>query len=133
MASSSNIASNPKTRTSISLTNKIKILDRLSSGQTAAAVGREFSLNESTIRTIKRNESRIRKSVLNSTDCTAQRSVYIRDALMDKMERGLLVWIEDNAQKRIPLSMEMITQKALRLYGILQQNEPSSSKSKGTR
>ncbi|XP_058826784.1 tigger transposable element-derived protein 2-like [Topomyia yanbarensis] len=111
------MASNPpKTRKSLTLKDKIKILDSLASGQTAAAVGRKFALNESTIRTVKRNEARIRNSV------TGQEAKDSRDIVMDKMEKALLIWIEDNAQKRIPLNMEQILEKALRLYSFLQQS-----------
>lgn len=41
-------------RKAISLEDKIKILDRLAAGEGATSVGKRFSLNESTIRTIKK-------------------------------------------------------------------------------
>lgn len=41
-------------RKAISLEDKIKILDRLAAGEGATSVGKHFSLNESTIRTIKK-------------------------------------------------------------------------------
>ncbi|XP_058816700.1 tigger transposable element-derived protein 1-like [Topomyia yanbarensis] len=46
---------------------------------------------------------------------------------MGKMEKGLLLWIEDHAQKGIPLDGELIKEKALQLYGLLLQEEPSTS------
>ncbi|XP_058445079.1 tigger transposable element-derived protein 1-like [Malaya genurostris] len=38
------------------------------------------------------------------------------------------LWIEDNAQKRIPINADIIRQKALRLYHLLENEEASSSK-----
>lgn len=41
-------------RKAISLEDKIKILDRLATGEGTTSVGKHFSLKESTIRTIKK-------------------------------------------------------------------------------
>ncbi|XP_055633243.1 tigger transposable element-derived protein 1-like [Toxorhynchites rutilus septentrionalis] len=46
------------------------------------------------------------------------------------MEKALHMWIEDHAQKKIPLDQELIREKALSLYLWLEKNEPSSSKKK---
>ncbi|XP_017761859.1 PREDICTED: tigger transposable element-derived protein 1-like [Eufriesea mexicana] len=50
-------------RKCISLEEKIKILDRLKSGEKVIIIAKDLNLNEATIRTIKRNEDRIRATV----------------------------------------------------------------------
>ena len=42
--------------------DKLKILDLLENGETVAAIGQKFNVNESTIRTIRANKDNIRKS-----------------------------------------------------------------------
>ncbi|XP_021706484.1 tigger transposable element-derived protein 1-like [Aedes aegypti] len=43
------------------------------------------------------------------------------------MEKALVLWIEDNTQKRIPISGDMIKQKALNIYALLKNELPSTS------
>ncbi|XP_058443691.1 tigger transposable element-derived protein 1-like [Malaya genurostris] len=116
-----------KQRTSISLDKKLSILQCLSGGQTAASVARAFRLNESTIRSIKKNEAKITKAAIEGTVGSAKLSSYTRDPTMVKMEKALLLWIEDHAQKDIPLDGELIKNKALQLYGLLSNDGPCTS------
>lgn len=51
-----------KSKQSISLQVKLKILDRLKSGERVIEVARSLNLNESTIRTIKASEDKILKT-----------------------------------------------------------------------
>ncbi|XP_064115153.1 tigger transposable element-derived protein 1-like [Macrobrachium nipponense] len=43
--------------------NEVKLLDVLKEGKSYAAVGRQFNVNESTVRYIKKKESEIRKNI----------------------------------------------------------------------
>ena len=43
----------------------------------------------------------------------AKSSSYIRDIIKEKMEKALVIWIEDNAQKRLPVDGNIIKQMAL--------------------
>ncbi|XP_062538067.1 tigger transposable element-derived protein 1-like [Armigeres subalbatus] len=116
-----------KQRKSITLETKLDVLKCLSGGQSIAAVSRTFQLHESTVRTIKKNEGLIQKAVMNSAEHHAKRSSYVRDEAMCKMERALLIYVEEKAQKRCPLDQESIMAKALQLYGKLREDEPSAS------
>ena len=49
-------------RNGVSVTDKIKNLDRLGSDENASAVGRAFGLGKSTVRGIKKKENEIRNS-----------------------------------------------------------------------
>uniref|UniRef100_A0A1A9VDM3 DDE-1 domain-containing protein n=1 Tax=Glossina austeni TaxID=7395 RepID=A0A1A9VDM3_GLOAU len=56
---------------------------------------------------------------------SAKTSSYIRDAVKEKMEKALVMWIEDKSQKRIPVDGIAIKQTALRLYKCLKEVKPS--------
>lgn len=114
-------------RKAISLEDKIKILDRLAAGEGATSVGKRFSLNESTIRTIKKNEESIRQSVIAGTKLSAHTSSYTRDIVKEKMEKALVIWIEDSSQKRIPVDGNTIKHMTLRFYNQIKEKEPQTS------
>lgn len=104
-------------RASISLETKINVLDRLHKGESTASLGRAFCPNEATIRTIKKNDAAIRKSVASGTKLFAKSS-YTRDMIQGKMEKALIIWIEENNQKRILVDDKTIKYMALRFYKI---------------
>ncbi|GFV30451.1 tigger transposable element-derived protein 1 [Trichonephila clavipes] len=89
-------------RQSISLETKIAILDRLGKGEGSTAIGKHFNLGESTVRAIKKNEAAIRKSVISGTKLSTKFASYIRDILLERTERAIAIWIEEQVQRRIP-------------------------------
>ena len=91
---------------------KIEMLDRLRLGESFASISRSFNVNESTVRSIKKSEDKIRSS-LASTSLSAK---IVREPAIEKMEVALALWIEDRNQKRVPLSGPMVREKAKRLY-----------------
>lgn len=99
----------------ISLETKIKILDRLSNGERTTEVAKSYSMNEATIRTIRKNKSSIRKSVAAGTGTSKSTTSYVRDISIENTEKALMLWIEDQTQKRIPIDTNAITNKALRI------------------
>ncbi|XP_030383230.1 tigger transposable element-derived protein 1-like [Scaptodrosophila lebanonensis] len=121
----------PKTtklkRKAISLETKIEILDRLRNGEGSTFLGKMFGLNEATVRTIKRNEFSIRQSMISGTKLSVKSSSYTRDATKEKMEKALIIWLEDNAQKRIPVDGKNIKQQALRFYKMIKDEQSSTS------
>ncbi|CAK9825672.1 Tigger transposable element-derived protein 1 [Anthophora retusa] len=114
-------------RKAISLETKIKILDRLRNGEGSTALGKTFGLNEATIRTIKKNEIAIRQSVISGTNLSVKSSSYTRDAVKEKMEKALIIRLEENAQKRIPVDGNNIKQQALSFYKMIKDEQPSTS------
>nr|XP_022910254.1 tigger transposable element-derived protein 1-like [Onthophagus taurus] len=114
-------------RKAISLEVKINILDNLANGDSATTVGQRFGLRESTVRTIKKNEDAIRKSVIAGTKLSAHTTSYTRDIVKQKMEKALVIWMEDMSQKRIPVDGNNIKQMALKIYNQIKEAEPQTS------
>ena len=83
-----------RTKVAMSLAEKVNVLDKLSEGLWFAAVGRLFQKNESTIRTIKKQEVEIRRSAI--TDSASKVTHQVRDKIFVKMENGLYIWLCDN-------------------------------------
>lgn len=111
--------SSSRKRTTVNLGEKIKILDRLRQGIGPAAVGREFKLGESTIRGIKKNEENIRSIVIAGASTMLNNASHARDPWMKKMEKMLIVWVEDKNQKNMPLSGQCIRFKAKKIYDFI--------------
>ncbi|GFU60388.1 hypothetical protein TNCV_2255951 [Trichonephila clavipes] len=89
-------------RQSISLETKIATLDRLGKGEGSMAIGKHLNLGESTVRAIKKNEAAIRKSVISGTKLSTTFASYTRDVLLERTERAIAIWIEEQVQRRIP-------------------------------
>ncbi|GFT93402.1 tigger transposable element-derived protein 1 [Trichonephila clavipes] len=100
-------------RQSISLETKIAILDRLGKGEGSTAIGKHFNLGEHTVRAIKKNEAAMRKSVISGTKLSTKFASYTRDVLLERTETAIAIWIEEQVQRRIPVSGYLIQEKAL--------------------
>lgn len=111
----------------ISLDVKIQILDRLIKGEKAAHVAKTLNLNEATVRTIKKNENKIRSAVAAGSSIATKYAARPRAPIIERMEKALNIWIDDCSQKRIPLDGNIIKQKALKIYKLLQENGESST------
>ncbi|GFW31340.1 transposon Tf2-11 polyprotein [Trichonephila clavipes] len=116
-------------RQSILLERKIAILDRLGKGEGSTAIGKHFNLGESTVRAIKKNEAAIRKSVISGTKLSTKFASYTRDVLLERTERAIAIWIEEQVQRRILVSGYLIQEKALQFYKSMKQSELSTSTS----
>ncbi|XP_044740648.1 tigger transposable element-derived protein 1-like [Chrysoperla carnea] len=111
----------------ITIEEKIKILDLLKSGEKQGIVAKIWNLNESTIRTIKQNEQKIRRSLgISGAMPSTKRVARVRDTLMEKMEKSLVKWIQECNEKKVELSGNLIKVKALYIYENLKQSEPPS-------
>lgn len=124
------------------LTLKVKILDRLVRGEGSSAVARDYGLNESTVRTMKKNEERIRASAAanflarsGGINCAniAQTSFYTRDSIIERMEESLNEWIEQQNLAKIPIDGSQIREKARQIYEFFKlQDEMNDSDNSAT-
>ena len=110
---------NQKTRKTLSLATKVRILDKLEVGERVCSVSAEYNVNESTIRTIRKNADQIRAAVVVGRTVTSNEAKYTRPAIITKLEEGLHFWIRDCGIKRIPLDTATIREKALAMYSRL--------------
>uniref|UniRef100_A0A1B0BA11 HTH CENPB-type domain-containing protein n=1 Tax=Glossina palpalis gambiensis TaxID=67801 RepID=A0A1B0BA11_9MUSC len=88
------------------------MLDRLRLGELFASISCSSNVNESTVRSIKKSEDKIRSSVA-STSLSAK---VVRDPAIEKIKVASSLLIEDRNQKRVPLSGPMVREKAKCLY-----------------
>ncbi|GFT61654.1 tigger transposable element-derived protein 1 [Trichonephila clavipes] len=80
-------------------------LYRLGKGEGSTAIEKHFNLGESTVREIKKNEAAIRKSVISGTKLSTKFASYTRDVLLERTERAIAIWIEEQVQsipKKLP-------------------------------
>ncbi|GFT91764.1 tigger transposable element-derived protein 1 [Trichonephila clavipes] len=82
--------------------------DRLGKGEGSTAIGKHFNLGESTVRAIKKNKAAIRKSVISGTKLSIKFASYTRK-LLERTERAIAIWIEEQVQRRIPITGESAT------------------------
>lgn len=117
-----------KVRKSLTLQMKIQILDCLAAGEKISQVGRKFGISHTTIITIRKKEASIRQAVMRGMG--GYRTSYVRDPLIEGMEKTLLIWIEDNQQRGIQVNGEMIRQRALQIHNLLQADEDVNTQPK---
>jgi len=116
-------------RKQISLELKLEVLKRFKSGEKAVDIARNLSLAPTTVRTIcNRDAEQIKEFAKTSTPLQSkQTSTKVRSSIMVKMESLLSIWIENQNQRRMPLSKMIIQNKALSIFNDIKKNSPSSS------
>lgn len=107
-----------RSRKVMTLEKKLNVLDRLACGESAASIARELRVNESTIRTIKRSDAAIRASVARGQSKNSKVRYVHRDRNLERMERALNVWIDEQVQKGVPLITHMICEMARQFYKV---------------
>ncbi|XP_006881963.1 PREDICTED: tigger transposable element-derived protein 1-like [Elephantulus edwardii] len=101
-----------RVRKVMSLAKKMRVLEMLQNGESCTAVGRIFGVNESTIRTIKKNEKAIRGSASRGTPESLRNTYITRNANLERMERELHEWLMEQKRNNQPLSVYIIRQRA---------------------
>ena len=69
-------------------------MNRLRKGDRVVDIANSYSMNEATIRTIRTNEKTIRKNVA-AANTTSMGTSYTRNIAMKKIEKALMLWLED--------------------------------------
>lgn len=117
----------PKQRKTISLEKKIEILDKLKSGRSSTSVAKDYGMNEATVRSIKRREDSVRKSVAGGTSASAKFSTYKRHDLIEAVEKALVIWLEDQSKRKISVDSNLIRHKALDIFSALKEKQETPS------
>ncbi|XP_039192449.1 tigger transposable element-derived protein 1-like isoform X2 [Crotalus tigris] len=112
--------SSKKQRKAIDLNLKMKIIKAYEAGKKVTKIAREVGLAHSTISTILKDKARIREALKGAagmnTSITRQRK-----GLIHEMEKLLILWIEDRIQKRLPVSLLLIQNKARSIFSMLKE------------
>ncbi|XP_069823956.1 tigger transposable element-derived protein 1-like [Dendropsophus ebraccatus] len=122
-------ASASKKRKAITMEVKLDIIKRYDKGETATDIGRSLGLSRSTVATIIKDKPRILEHVKGSALMKATVITKQRSGLIFEMERLLVLWLEDQNQRRIPVSLMVIQEKAWRLFEALKRERREESES----
>ncbi|XP_026474799.1 tigger transposable element-derived protein 1-like [Ctenocephalides felis] len=119
-----------RVRKSITMEVKSKILKLKDRGYSTSSIGRELNLSRTTVQTILKDKEKL----LTALPSVSSNSTIIRkrNALIYEMEKLLYNWIQDQTQRRVPLSLAIIQNKALSIINTLQnkRGENNSDESK---
>ena len=120
-----------KKRKAIMMEIKVDIVKRSERGESATNIGRALDLSRSTVATIIKDKERILSHVKGSAPMQSTVITKQRSGLLIETERLLNLWLEDQNQRRIPVSLMVIQEKAKRLFEALksQQGEGSANAS----
>lgn len=121
-----------KSRKVLDLGTKLKIINLLENGEKIAAVARKYNINESTVRTIRDNKDKIRKSASNLGQ-HAHLSKVSRNRNVAKMEEMLMIWIQDLIHKTVPLDTRTIRFQANEFYEYLEEKDPTKESFVGSK
>jgi hypothetical protein len=117
--------------TTIDLELKLRMIRKYKGGQSLSASTRELSLAVSTVNTIVKNVSHIKEHV---TGMACMKSMVIPkrcEGAITEMVKLLTIWMEDQIQKHVLLSLMMIQAKARSLFEDLKGKYPEGTQSCG--
>jgi hypothetical protein len=111
-----------KDRRSLSVAQKLKIIERLDRGERSKDICAAFSLSSSTVRTIYLQKEKL-EDVAQSSVCGAHlhRITKSRDTILEKLEKHLLQWIDNHTHEHSVLPFNVIQDKALSLFSDLKR------------
>jgi transposase-like protein len=110
------VESASKKRRTITMETKVEIIKRSEKGEKMVDIARTCGMSPSTIGTIVRDKDRIMQHVKSSVPMQSTIISKKRGIVIEEMEKLLSVWIEDQHQRRMPLSFMLIQEKALSLF-----------------
>ena len=83
----------------LTIAEKVELLDMLKEGKSYAATGRHYGFNESSVRSIKKEENNIRTTAAISFNKDAKSVATVRNKTMVRMESALVLSINDCRKK----------------------------------
>lgn len=105
-----------KSRKSIGLDIKLNIVTRHEGGEGVNSIARALGLSQSTVSTVLQKKVQVKQQANQVTNLHKHTTTRNREPIMEKLERLLRLWIEDHTHRRMPLSTQLVTTKALSLW-----------------
>jgi hypothetical protein len=100
---------------------KMDILKRIDNGEGHGETARLLGLSRSTVSTVVKKRDKIMEFVKSASSLQSVMVNPKRGLLIEEMERLLKIWLDDQAQKRIPISEAIIFTKGKSLYDDLKK------------
>ena len=116
-------------RKAITMEVKLDIVKRSEKGEKPTNIGRLLNLSRSTVATIIKDKECILEHVKGSAPMKSTVITKQRSGLIIEMERLLVLWLEDQNQRRVPVSLMLIQAKAKKLFDALKEKGGESSES----
>ena len=109
------------------------IIKRHESGQGTSQIGRVLSLAPSTVHTVVKNAEKIKAAAVTATPGSSTKITKVRSNAMEKMERMLRMWVEDQTHRNMPLSQAIVQEKARSLWRVIKEEEGTTEEFSASR
>ncbi|KAM4694230.1 putative CENPB DNA-binding domain-containing protein 1 [Discoglossus pictus] len=107
----------------------MQVLGRLDIGECQVDVGADLKLASSTVRTILKNKEKIQFSTITNTASCVQKITVSRCFILEKIEKRVSLWKDEEAEPNMPLSWVIIMEKARIIYSHIQAQKPDEMES----
>jgi len=98
----------------LTLEQKIKALDQMDSGVTAAKIARDLGVGESTVKDWKKNKEQLRRFVGASTSGMDKRST-LKKPTSEELDAAVWMWFVQQRNNNFPVSGAILKEKAVSL------------------
>ena len=111
-------------RVTLTVSQKLRIIDRLDSGETAAIIMSEFSIGRSTVSDIRKAKDKLREFALSQETTTQRKSMKACES--DALDKALYTWFCQERERGTPLSGPMVKEKALHFHTKIYGDNPAN-------
>ncbi|XP_069899826.1 putative CENPB DNA-binding domain-containing protein 1 [Globicephala melas] len=113
---SSDVAGTNKKNQAITMETKVKIIERMERGEKMVVIACSCNMNRSTIARILKNKDKIMEHVKSAVPMMSTKILKKRRKVMEKVEKLLSLWMQDQHQCQVPRSLMLIQEKAKSPY-----------------